>query len=1338
MKSKFYSFITSAAFALALSVVFIGFSPDAYADHIDHSGWTALTSRTATLTDGSYYLSSDINGDLTINGNVQLCLNGHNITGSGSGSVISVVRGASLQLEDCCTGGVITGGNATEGGGIFVDENASLTMTGGTVTGNKANRGGGVFAAASSELSISDSNITENTGKTGGGVFLRCDAQISGCDISENYVEYKGGGVYAESTGAITLDIEDCKINSNTADSHGGGIYVENCQLNMAGSEVSSNQATAVHASGGGIYLGDYSAFTMGEEVTISDNTASNEGGGICVSGSTYSADLNMLGGTVSGNSAKLGGGISTTGSGDFVVSGGKISGNSASENGGGIYISYSYTRDVEKSIANCDISGNTAASYGGGIFIEGDSFISVILSGDSIRRNTAMDGGGVYVDSLKDLSLSGQLFLNGNTISGRGPNLYLHSAQAMSVSGLESGSMIGLGMEYTDKSVFTTDAKSNCEALKNYFTSDVDGFGISIADSNELQIALSCQVDFNTNGGYLAETSRSYTTGDMLGELPVPQKDGYTFTYWDNNGRKVSETDIVSLDKTLNANYEFNKYTVSFDANGGSGTMDDQNCRYTVPFTISKCSFTSPSSNLIFIGWSLTPDGEVQYTDQSRAGSLCKTANGNVTLYAQWGVPKADAISIDSELSLSMGETKTLTVTAEPAGTDVSDVVWSSSNEKYATVDENGTVTAIAAGKATITATTGNGATASCQLEVGRRTPTASDFTFSARRSFPYDGNAHAPELESYPEGMKPTVTYIRLSDNKVYKSAPSDIGSYSVNISVAQSTGYAATSDITDSAWCFIIEPGVQRDLSIVNIPDSICYGQAFTLGTEGGSGDGAVTWSLTQGDSAVVNEETGDIYVCGNGSFTVTATKAGDSQFEPSSASVTLSVSKQKLYMEAVPAVATEKQYDGTDYAEVWDYGTIGGLSEADQGSVSLSITARYEDVNAGTDKVIIISYALNSESEYYEAPDDSYVYGAVIDPMPVSLTWNYTNPYTYNGGEQQVSAQVTNALNGDTVSCVSYDGAAGVNAGDYYAAVTALDNSNYTLEDSYNNGLYWSIQPYTVTVTANDLHKNYSEADPELSYTVADDIPVLLTGELSRDYGEDVGSYYIRQGTLALADELTDNYVIKFVEGLLTVDEATNYIGGIECADIPYGGTPEPYAEAAFGYASYSYSQSPDGPFTDWDEDNAPGVWYVKASVEGTVNYSSTEYVLPFTVNKEELAYFVQLDTIDVSAQGSVLNNIASVLPMNLSFVNNRYLVSQYQAQVWWDIEECDYNPDITGAQLVTVTGTAFLPQEVNNSNNVSCDISVQIYVNPYTAASTTASGSSSGTDVDPFL
>ena len=66
-------------------------------------------------------------------------------------------------------------------------------------------------------------------------------------------------------------------------------------------------------------------------------------------------------------------------------------------------------------------------------------------------------------------------------------------------------------------------------------------------------------------------------------------------------------------------------------------------------------------------------------------------------------------------------GETVVLTATIYPEDATEKDVVWSSSDEAVATVDENGLVTAIAVGEATITATTVDGSNlfASCKVTV-------------------------------------------------------------------------------------------------------------------------------------------------------------------------------------------------------------------------------------------------------------------------------------------------------------------------------------------------------------------------------------------------------------------------------------------------------------------------------------------------------------------------------------------------------------------------------------------------------------------------------------------
>ena len=71
-------------------------------------------------------------------------------------------------------------------------------------------------------------------------------------------------------------------------------------------------------------------------------------------------------------------------------------------------------------------------------------------------------------------------------------------------------------------------------------------------------------------------------------------------------------------------------------------------------------------------------------------------------------------------------GETLTLTPTVAPGNATDKSVTWSSSNEAVATVSNDGVVTAVAAGTATITVTTTDGAkTATCAVTVAEPTYT-------------------------------------------------------------------------------------------------------------------------------------------------------------------------------------------------------------------------------------------------------------------------------------------------------------------------------------------------------------------------------------------------------------------------------------------------------------------------------------------------------------------------------------------------------------------------------------------------------------------------------------
>lgn len=141
MKKRLLSLTLIAALCMSLLPV----SALAAGEHDSHSnGWTALTANTTTLSGGSYYLSGDVEysgTEITVSGEVILCLNGQEL--DLKGQHISVGSGASLTLCDCSTGGVLTGGSGSNGGGVYVG-GGTFTMTGGSIAGNTANAGGGV------------------------------------------------------------------------------------------------------------------------------------------------------------------------------------------------------------------------------------------------------------------------------------------------------------------------------------------------------------------------------------------------------------------------------------------------------------------------------------------------------------------------------------------------------------------------------------------------------------------------------------------------------------------------------------------------------------------------------------------------------------------------------------------------------------------------------------------------------------------------------------------------------------------------------------------------------------------------------------------------------------------------------------------------------------------------------------------------------------------------------------------------------------------------------------------------------------------------------------------
>src|SRR5262249_41204382 len=110
-------------------------------------------------------------------------------------------------------------------------------------------------------------------------------------------------------------------------------------------------------------------------------------------------------------------------------------------------------------------------------------------------------------------------------------------------------------------------------------------------------------------------------------------------------------------------------------------------------------------------------------------------------------------------------------------------------------------------------------------------------------------------------------------------------------------------------------------------------------------------------------------------------------------------------------------------------------------------------------------------------------------------------------------------------------------AGEDVGSY--AITQGDLSaggNYSI---VYVGADLSITKRAVTITADAKSKVYGDADPALSYShgalLNGDTDSVFSGALSRDAGEDVGSYAITQGDLSAGG----NYSIVYVGADLSI-------------------------------------------------------------------------------------------------------------------------------------------------------------------------------------------------------
>ena len=122
-----------------------------------------------------------------------------------------------------------------------------------------------------------------------------------------------------------------------------------------------------------------------------------------------------------------------------------------------------------------------------------------------------------------------------------------------------------------------------------------------------------------------------------------------YTFTGWS------PEVVVAEEDATYTAQYSATArvfYTITFNANGGEGSMEPQRFEVGVDTALNTNAFTR--ENYKFIGWNTAADGSgATYADEGAILEL----TGDMTLYAQWQIWNGWFTDVNGKLYYKDGE---------------------------------------------------------------------------------------------------------------------------------------------------------------------------------------------------------------------------------------------------------------------------------------------------------------------------------------------------------------------------------------------------------------------------------------------------------------------------------------------------------------------------------------------------------------------------------------------------------------------------------------------------------------------------------------------------------
>ena len=466
-----------------------------------------------------YYLTEDINcssgnSGIYFEGNVVLCLNGHNIEFKQGQNRLAIKpiadSNTKLTICDCdrTKHNCIVEYNYT-----YNNKKYDYTYYGGAIKGYRldisrgtlnlyrctitgSNNAAAINMASGTTLNMYDgANVLGNSVRDDSAVLVRGEFNMYGGLIAGNYANsansYGGGVRVGGSNTAATFHMYDGKIQDNMADNGGGVSVTGGSVFNMHGGTIENN------ATRGGGWQ--------------------NYGGGVLV----HSGTFNMYGGTITGNQTGTGngGGLALREGTQSTANiyGGTISDNISHGYGGGIYVNGSTLNiqpDEGKVISitrnkafDCPTEGHQTGR-GGGMYLGNLANGTLTLDQVNISNNTAEDcGGGLFVSCNVDLEDGASITGNGEGLVNATSSAHMNGGGVYLAGGtfnLNGGEISGNNDVYNGAGVYVAGGMFNLNSGKiNGNKAQAYGGGVYVAGGT-----------FNLNGGEISSNEASFAGG--------------------------------------------------------------------------------------------------------------------------------------------------------------------------------------------------------------------------------------------------------------------------------------------------------------------------------------------------------------------------------------------------------------------------------------------------------------------------------------------------------------------------------------------------------------------------------------------------------------------------------------------------------------------------------------------------------------------------------------------------------------------------------------------------------------------------------------------------------